>query len=1404
MVNSNNDTFVSMDDLAHTCSVPPSPAPTQSNATPSGIIAPSENTITGVETAEILAEGFVPSQPSEAGLTMNAVSNSDVNETSAFMWGLWVQEPEHTKETVSSQHYDIEAQSQYQEDLEDPSDVCGNFDTRSHTPSQASPQQPHLPEGTVDPQSEYVRHSYLKRIREAGLGMTSCEIDDPFYSDQNPENEMSREKIVLFSSDGTLQKEEIDLLQEMAEDKSSPQSKLLKRLLQTISFQRAEMEGVKDAEVHLADEILSTEMRRYSEVEGKRTVVIETLIEEVDKARAYTSQLELENNSLKDHLSEVQRQNQEVVRYYSGIVKDFDFSNGVFPALESVHGHLHEFRASREHLVETQKGTIDEYADRLYQMERMLFASRKDYEQLQLENEELKEHITTTESRQDSVSSTPKSAQRRFSTPEASFSQEKLEINRKVREQECEIETLRDLFEKTREDKKKVNEALLSLNLDLDEAKSKSVCLHEQRDSAERKCREQKQNFAQERERFVVLSNELKKTLLESDQVITTKESDLRIIRNELESRNIAYKSLQSSVQKLEEQLQNVSNAAVERTKALVSRSESATPDSQSVIHTVIDTLRKESSDARKLLKQRGKEIDELQRELAKKVELIIGLQGDCSKLRTAATIRRRTSGATRQSDAGLHVCEQEAVFLQRLSSKLGAFGSHGKDSNNLIESLSERVETLMKERVEFEKTNISLRKEVKERENALHGVRSEMQADISTLKAEVAHHENMRTRAQEERDSAEANLFRLFGQKDVTNGESMGDITSTSVGTRRWSIIDQEDLTGRRDSMFSSVAGGGDDAVRWNDPIIESAVQSLNALIGKKDGLAARNRELRTRLENLISSLIVNDDNIPHSTIIQTKEIQDEFTGIVDMQQEVIDKLGVIGGVSVLGLRNTEDDTLPLIQAERGDYGTILDADSYRNRNVLVDTTSQAASRSRRNTILRHELGETGRFLEEELSKSRDLYNEKVRVNAQLCEVLSDLEVEVEQLKAGRRDTEKTLANVQGSHDDFVGRLASLIGADKSAVAVEDFVRTALHDISRLKTEVMTKQAQEIKFVKRVTDLVAQKHVLSQIINIYQTKYNLNILGPANDEVISPRRRLRSVFLFVLARQRMTRKAGSEVCRLPSSEVDEYYSIPRLASIAKRRAPGISLLNATVALSAVPRLESAICSKDTEIQKLQSSLVMLNRSATQSTDTAIGMRSEARSAFVYDEDIMTRKNDISRRLRNAIEERNDLEGRLSREKQSRIAAEAKTSRYIDKVAILKKKLTKMSSQTESKERTYKAAIRYMKNKADKAVENDFNIDENVNPRTNRNFISGSSVADMKDNANNMSRSMLMTHISNAESDLLAAQPGSAAYNDIHRCLLGLRRALEGIEKPALYNPRVATPPNDNNPPVTS
>ena len=269
-------------------------------------------------------------------------------------------------------------------------------------------------------------------------------------------------------------------------------------------------------------------------------------------------------------------------------------------------------------------------------------------------------------------------------------------------------------------------------------------------------------------------------------------------------------------------------------------------------------------SKAQALLQERTNEIERVRKIMQEQDESIISLQKECSRLQAQAAIRRRSGSSGSPRSVSTSNAAEEERFLRRLSQKLGCSSSSSGGNRELIEQLAKRVENLMVEREQFHNQLEKMRAEVSDRERGLHKMRSEMQVEIQTIKAKAVHLENLKVRAEEERKNAEERLLHVLNEGDITRRESMSDITASSVGTRAWMINSDDtshDVT-RRTSMLSAIATGiginGEDTIRWNDPIIESAVQSVNALIGTKDALADRNRELRERLQALLNALAV------------------------------------------------------------------------------------------------------------------------------------------------------------------------------------------------------------------------------------------------------------------------------------------------------------------------------------------------------------------------------------------------------------------------------------------------------------------------------------------------------------------------------------------------------------------
>lgn len=1210
---------------------------------------------------------------------------------------------------------------------------------------------------------EYIMENRLQvydpQFNEASHGFSASVIDNPFFEPDNI-SDFPRELVVI-SKIGPVDANDQVAFRDLVTSIEDPKCRLVKRLVETIVFQRHQLDHVKDSEVNLAGTMLDSELRRYSDVAHERSFAIDGLIEEVDSQRNSISYLEQENEKLKEKLQEAENKVKQVEDYYSNFVDDFDLSGNVATALENVNDGMDQFR--RESIEQTQKSAteVEDYASRLLKMENIVAGSRERMKKLEAENNELRFNICgdakDSGNLSDDNEQSPIKPSIRLSLGRA-IEDKTTELNCTIDEQHIEIDNLRLLLTKSEDEQKKVQEAFLSLNVELEEARAKSRTLQRQRDAAETKCRELSTNAASEKKNYIKLSNEMSKNIVQVIGELDRREAEMRHLRSELEDRESAFRSLQCTNQDIEDQLQAFTEAALDRSRSRNNTSEGS--GAQPLIDTFIKSLQNELSKAQALLQERAQEMERAKKLVHEQDESIISLQKECSRLQAAAAIRRR-SGSVGSPNASSTNSADEDRFLRRLSEKLGCKSSNNRE---LIEQLAKRLEALMVDHAEFQEANEKLRQELAERERGLHNLRSEMQAEISALKAEATHQENLKSRAQEDLKNAEDRLLHVLNEGDLSRRDSFGDITISSVGTRAWMIGDEEGGS-RRASMISSLAG--DDTIRWNDPIIDAAVQSVSALIGTKDSLAARNRELREKLQGLINALAANDhDGSARAAIIQSKELQDELTGVVGLQQDIIDRLAQAHPTSMQPIQ--ADDTLPFIRSTT----------SEGNENISIQVSPDTMGSGRL------PLGEATRFLNEQLASTRSLYSEKLRANVELCGVVEELQEELQQYKSAHHDIGTALGQLQETHDNFLARLSEMTGAEKSVVAIEDFIRASLHDMMALQSDYNRKEYEERISARRICGLIAQKRVLMHIISMYQCKYRLNILATPPVLRQNVKRRLRVRLFAVVAVSKLLR------LRFVATESVVEHNLPEAVDISQVTTGDLDLTEASLALTALPRVEKALAEKDEEIARLESTIESLNRSAAVLKENAGSISEMPRTSYMYNEDVLTRKNDLSRRLRKLIREKEDLEQRISQEKQSRLIAEAKVVKYVEKVAAYKKRLGVLSSRAESKENTYKAAIRYLKNKADKAVQNDFNLDdENIAPwDISQGEMEQGGASAREPNA--ATRAMLQDRLDRAEAELAEQEAGSEAYDDLKGYSQGLRRAIQRLQKPLTYSHR--------------
>lgn len=1189
----------------------------------------------------------------------------------------------------------------------------------------------------------------------------TCSVLNPFAVSEAHVG-TSREFVVI-SRAGTLGAEEKAMLQDIATSIDCPKARLVKILIDTIVFQHQQLNTAKESEINLTGSAHLNLSHHHSEAQEK-SFVMDALVDEVDTQQTKILELEAETVKLMKQLKESESKNAQVEEYYSQFVGNFKLTTNVASELKKVNEKMESRHQENLATFEKKDVQIEDFAKRLLGMEDIVSDARKRVQILEAENAQLRVAAIQCGASA-SENSRPTSPIITSFVPSLSRTVQEndcVELLQRVKKLEVEIDNLRFLQQKTEGDFGKAQGAFLSVKSELDEARTKIQILHKQRDAAETKHHQLRLNVSEERKRSIALSNELSKNLVNFVSELDQKDSDIRNLRCQLDDRESAFRSLQCANQDLEDQLQACTEAALDRSRL---KHMSDDPRSFSLVNTVVEGLQKELEKAQLLLEERTRDCEKVKKDLLVQNEANIALRKECSRHQAANAVRFRSETACTSRQAGDGNSLDEDRFLRRLSERIGCRVSNNRE---LVEQLAKRVESMMVERTELQRIGEAMRLELFEREQALHKLRSEMQAEISALKCEVSHLENLKSRAQDDLKASESRLLQVLHDGDMARRASMGDITASSIGTRGWLFAEEGDILSQRGSMFSSTAC--EDSVRWNDPAIEAAVQSLNALIGTKDTLAARNRELREKLQILIDGLPNKDDGRALKTVmIQSKELQDELSGVVGMQQDIIDRLSQDHRTGTQAIRYTSGDE-PFSFHQRNSIQT----QACNDANITVSTVS------------RHPLGEAMQFLKDQLTSTRALYAEKQRANVQLCGVVDELHEELHHYKSAKMGVENALLKLQETHDCFLQRLADITGGEKSIISLEDSVRTSLIDNVRTREELGRRERESKDLGRRLFALVAQKRLLTHMIGIYQSKYHLNILAVTTDERNSPKRRLRTRVLAVIAVMKL-RNISRLVLSSPSSHFSFEYNVPDV-DILQTDNPSIALLDATLAVAAIPRLEKAIIKKEEEISRLESSLESLSHSvAAHSECVTPSIRDLPRSSFVYEEDVINRKNDMSQRLHRIIREKEDLENRLSKEKECRLNVEAKSTKYLEKIASYKKRLGKISSNAEAKENAYKAAIRYLKNKADKAVSNDFNMyDENTIPETNAS--EDARTENVSEEPKSAAKSLLRATLAKAENELKGLQSGTLAHDEKRKHVKSLRRTIDRLDKSNLTN----------------
>lgn len=1149
-----------------------------------------------------------------------------------------------------------------------------------------------------------------RHLLMASSGLTSFQVDLPSNFSEHPVS--PADVLTLFSRTGPFKQDERYAFGNLASDES-PQSRMLAKLLDTIQFQRMELSNLQTSAVEITESIVDKQRSSYSEAERHQATIMHMFFTHIQDDRDRFKHTEEEKEHLKEKVSSLNHLLEDIVEFGKQFRPDFSFSKGAKAALEPLFANQVTRRQSAD-IIARESRQMQDLQSRVLSLENLLDRARARTSEIEKENQCLTDQVQELEGISErgaefSPEPTPKLLLPRQSPERAGALERAVE---RIAELESENSALSAHVKAVSAEKAKVDDAILSLNVDLQESCRRNATLRDQRNVAERETRQVERERRKDREKYEMMEQAIGQNMINAASDLDEKEGKIQRMEKELEERETVIKQLHTNTAELDNNLNSLTQAAIESSQRSRLDHDSKDNSIRIVVDGVLQTLRGELSRAQRLLDDKSRDLADLKTRVANQDEKTFSLRRECDRFRAVAATKSNVFESSRET----HLKQQQIAFLHRLSDTLGYRPENSKD---FIEKLVGRVEKLVEERSEFESSAVKLRSEVLQRERTLYVVRSEMQGEISTLKAEVQHLTNVKNRVDEECKTAQAQVMELLQERDVSDIGSVGDITSSSIGTRRQSGHSLAGTWSRRESMYSMV--GADNTIQWRDPIVVAAIQSLDQLVDLKDRLATRLRALRERQERMIRREGSSEVSpAAKAVIIESKELIDEIAGVVDGKQQLIDQLGASRTYDSTAELREADDTLPYISPDHVAKETQSSADITK-RSVdgpipFANVSNFAASRRESLAESTNVGKEAAGFLENQLKRTRTMYNEKSKANAALCGTIAELQQQIDHVIHEKRTAQEVLAQVSSDHRSFIARLAGISGTEESTVALEEFSRDAVQEIARLTGEYSALDKRSDRLVALRVQLVAEKKILAHMIDLYQTKYGLDILASSKQQLSSPKRRFRTAVLAVIAGLRVSKGSRPKLDLDVTSEIDisESYQVPALALIARHRDTEVPLMDAIIALTAVPRLEEALQDREREIGRLSSALAALDMSAVPAIPEDI--RNGIQSSFVYHADVVNRKDDLARRLNKALKELTELEVRASQEREKRMAAEKKTVRYCDKLVATKKKLYKANSNADSKERTYKAAIKFLKHKADKAVESDRNIDENTDP----------------------------------------------------------------------------------------
>lgn len=1276
--------------------------------------------------------------------------NHLVQDTSAFMWDL-------------GRPLDQETPARNDPPLRDSQAMNLNLTPGTFAPDSLSEMGTAMKETprVVRAMFDAMKTPRAKRMSEMGdepslsisEAVTSFSIPNPFrakapYSNlANPDAEES--SLVLFSRNGPAGKEEINALVALANATATPLARLVQMLVYTVEFQNHELTTLKQNEIGSVGNEAAVQHRLFSEIDRKKSLTIRSMIEDLDIKDARIAELEKALRELEEKHSAEKNFNNDFRVHCESMDSSIRFENGVKSAFDALNTYLHGNRRRSEMTMTAQKVELEEYAERLLDLEAKVSDGQRRQDALLQENTALKVELA-------SLSNAGNGENSNLETPALhchSSNNHHIHIDNSA--MQVEVNTLterrdelqKELRESNRSCRKREDE-LFKARIDLDESHAKVKSFTSQLKEAEAHINILKKNNIALEEQSRQISKELTQNTIDACKEIDKKEMDLKHLQFELSDHQQAMESYKETIAQLEKQINVSTKDIISHGMSVVSGEESPSAvEERRISDRAVRTLQREIDSAKKLLEARSRLLDDSKQELHRVNRDLKLTEDELSFWKSQ--VQQLSREAELNADRGGHVKNQEGDFLRRLSMQLGC---RADNKHDLIGKLVKRVEDFMKERGAFEVSNEKLHAEIVERERALHVLRQEFETEISSLRVEVQQLENARDRAVNERAAAEAKLTEI----DETEHNFTIDATQLTLGAH--TEIDF-----------------GDEDRHWDDPTIDAAVQAVRQLIGLKNSIVARNQQLIDKLNNILNQDFGENGSaeVSKDLILESRAMQQSLVKIIGQQANAIRKLKSNKVKSADGQGGEgEDHSLNLSVYEEDATVTLTENFTSFTENSKMSPTSPFAM---------HRLSKATKFLRQQLDEMRAQMTDKMSANAELSSVIKGLEVRLEGVMGEKRGIEARVKSLSNLHENFVQRLGDLCNVQPSPVMVESCVRDLIGNVSSLEVAVQeTTAVSDLRF-ERVFKLLGQKRLLEHIIGIYQRKYHLDVIALPPKSERAPALRLKGAIKSVMALVRLNNMFHARSKQAPTNDfmdASSVYDLPIQQMIGETRDTYLSLTSAALAVGAVPKLELALKEREMQIAELRRSLATLNTSFPP-TDAAL-MGAGHPSSFDYSQDVIDRKNELARKLKKALQEKEQLEVRLSHEKEHRLSAEARSNKYLEKATKLHSKLKAVQLSSSNRERTYKAAIRYLKAKADSAIDVDFREEiQREQSATERDL---EAAGGPKENKLALSQ-VLHAQMNQALTELEELTPGTVEYKQKSTYILGLRSATKRLRK---------------------